>query len=47
MWYRVKILGIRYNLFAGTDTLLLGDRPPLGGGRVRGSGVVPRETTPY
>ena len=28
VWYRVKYLRIRYNLFAGADTLLLGGTVP-------------------
>ena len=46
MWYRLKVLRIRYNLVAGTDTLLLGGPSPQfgGGGRARGSGVAPRKS---
>jgi hypothetical protein len=59
VWYPVKLLHIRYNLFAGTEMLslrlranrnknLVWGRPPIWErGRVRGSGVVPREAPPY
>ena len=52
MWYHVKVLRIRYNLFAGTDTLSLsvyepieiqivfGDRPPICGEGVEIGGGV-------
>ena len=29
LWYRVKVLGIRYNMFAGTETLSLSVYEPI------------------